>query len=109
MFYNDFLASSKQIKLSTRDYIFPIKQEDICDYNPLCFMSIGLMLDDIIVNLFTDSTEQTTDSVQKRLFSKIQDDTIHLYRGSLQYFTWKRKNADTKNTLRSHYFIEREK
>ena len=29
MFDNYFLASSKQIKLCTRDYIFPIKQEDI--------------------------------------------------------------------------------
>ena len=53
MFDNDFLASSNQMKLSTTDYIFPIKQDDICDYNPLCFMSSGLMLDDIIMNIFT--------------------------------------------------------
>ena len=31
MFNNYFLASSKQIKLSTRDYSFLIKQEYICD------------------------------------------------------------------------------
>ena len=54
MFYNEFLESPKQIKLCTSDYIFLIKQEDICYYNPLCFMSSGLMLDDIIMNLFTD-------------------------------------------------------
>ena len=54
MFDNEFLGYSKQIKLCPRDYIFPIKQEDVCDYNPLCFMSSGLMLDDIIMNLFTD-------------------------------------------------------
>ena len=29
MFYNKFLASSKQLKLCTRDIIFPIKQEDL--------------------------------------------------------------------------------
>ena len=69
----------------------------------------GLMLDNIIMNLFTDSTEQTTDLLQKHLFSKIQDDTIHLYKGYLQDFTLNRKNADTKKTLRSHHFIEKEK
>ena len=48
------------------------------------FMSSGLMLDKIFLFIVTDSTEQTTDSAQKHLFSKIQDDTIHLYKGSLQ-------------------------
>ena len=68
MFDNDLLASSKQMKLCTRDYIFPIKQDDICDYNPLCFMYSGLMLDDIIMNLFTDSTKNSTQSQQKHFF-----------------------------------------
>ena len=70
MFDNDLLASSKIIKLCTRDFIFPIKKEDICDYNTLCFMSSGLMLDDIIMILFTDSTKQTKKSHQKNLFPK---------------------------------------
>ena len=56
MFDKFFLASSKQIKLCPRDYIFPIKHEDTRDYNPLCFMSSGLMLDKIIINLITDRT-----------------------------------------------------
>ena len=78
MFDNKLLASSKQLKLCTRDIIFPIKQEDICDYNPRCFMSSGLIRVDIIMNLFTDITKQTKDSVKKDLFSKIRDDTIYL-------------------------------
>ena len=53
MFDNEFLASSKQLKLCPRDIIFPIKQEDICDYNPWCFMSSGLILDNIIMNSVT--------------------------------------------------------
>ena len=53
IFENYFLASSNQMKLKSTDYIFPIQQDDICDYNPLCFMSSGMMLDDIIVNIFT--------------------------------------------------------
>ena len=84
MFDNELLASSKQLKLCPRDIIITIKQEDICDYNPRCFVSSGLMLDEIIMNLFSDIKKQTTDSVKKDLFSKIQDDTIYLYKGSLQ-------------------------
>ena len=76
MFENEFLASSKQLKLFTIDFIIPIKQEDIFYYNPQCFMSSVLMLDVIIVNLFSDITKQTTDSVNKALFSKIQDNRI---------------------------------
>ena len=49
-------------------------------------MSSELMLDGIIMNLFTDSTEQTADSLQKHLFSKIQDDKIHLYKVSMKDF-----------------------
>ena len=73
MFDNEFLASSDQMKLCTTDYIFPIKQDDICDYNPLCFMSIGLMLDDIIMNIFTESTKESTTPHQNH-FSRFQDD-----------------------------------
>ena len=87
MFDNKFLASSKQIKVCPRDYIFPIKQVDTCDDNPRCFMSSGLLLDSIITNLFTDFIKQKTGSVKKDLFFKIQDDTIHLYKGYLQDFT----------------------
>ena len=53
MFDNEFLAYSNQMKLCTTDYIFPIKQDNICDYNPLRFMSSGLMIDDTIMNIFT--------------------------------------------------------
>ena len=51
-------------------------------------MPIGLMIYDIIMNLFTYFKKQTTDSVKKDLFSKIQDDTIYLYKGYLQYYLW---------------------
>ena len=40
IFDNDLLASSNRMKLCTTDYIFSIKQDDICDYNPcvLCLL-----------------------------------------------------------------------
>ena len=61
-------------------------------------MSSGLMLDDIIMNLFSDITKQTTDSAKKDLFSKIQDYRIYLYKGSLQDYSRKKRIADTKKT-----------
>ena len=60
IFDNDFLASWKQMKMCNTDYIFPIKQDNICYYKPLCFMSSVLMLDNIIMNLFTDRTKKST-------------------------------------------------
>ena len=67
------------------------------------------MLDDIIMNLFTYIKEQTTDSAKKDLFSKIQDYRIYLYKGSLQDSSWKKRIADTKNTLHSDHYIEKQK
>ena len=69
IFDNDFLSSSNQIKLKSTDLIFPIKQDDICDYNPLCFMSSGMMLDNIIMDIFTQSTKNTTKANQEHFFS----------------------------------------
>ena len=105
IFDNDFLSSSNQIELKSTDFIFPIKQDDICDYNPLCFMSSGMMLDDIIMNIFTQSTKNTTKADQEHLFSRSKDDAIQMYKGSMQDFTWKTTIADTKRTLRSHHYI----
>ena len=69
-------------------------------------MSSGLIFGDIIMNLFSDITKQTTDSVKNDLFSKLQDDIIYLYKGYLQYYLWK-QIADTKTTLLSHHIIEK--
>ena len=107
MFDKKLLASSKKLKLCPRDIIFPIKQEDISDYKPRVLMSSGLMPDDIIVDLFTCITKQTENSVKKDLFSKIQYDTIYLYKGYLQNYSWEKRIADTKKALYSHHFIEK--
>ena len=53
MFDKKLLSSSKQLKLCPGDSIFPIKQEDICYYSYRCFMSSGLILDNIIMNSVT--------------------------------------------------------
>ena len=84
---NDLLSSSNQIKLKSTDCIFSIKQDDICDYNPLCFMSSGMMLDVIIMDIFTHSKKNTTEAHHEHLFYISKDDAIQLYKGSIQYLT----------------------
>ena len=58
------------------------------------------------MNLFSDTTKQKIDSGQNNLFSKIKDDAIYLYQGSLQDYSRKKRIPDTKNKLRTHHFIE---
>ena len=72
-------------------------------------MSSGLILDNIIMNLFIDTTKQTTDSAKKDLLSKIKDNTIYLWKRSLQDYSRKKRIADTQKTLNSHNFTEKEK
>ena len=50
-------------------------------------MSSVLMLEDIIMNLFSDIIEQKKDSAKNDLFSKIKDDKIYLYQGPLQDYS----------------------
>ena len=47
---NIFLPPSKQITLKSNHFTFPMKDKDICDYDPRCIMSSGLMFDDIIMD-----------------------------------------------------------
>ena len=58
IFDNEFLSSAKQLQIGPKYFIFPIKHEDICDYNPWCFKSRVLILYYIILNLFSDTTKQ---------------------------------------------------
>ena len=61
-------------------------------------MSGGLMLDNTIVNIFSETVEQIKNSVINNLFAKIKDDEIFLYQGSLQDYTWKKTITDTNKT-----------
>ena len=83
LFDNDFLASSNQMTLTSTDSIFPIKQDNIYDYNLLCFMSSVTMLDNTIMNIFTQSTNESTVAHQDHLFYRFKDDAIQLYKGSI--------------------------
>ena len=61
---NELSPPSKNITLTNDHIIYPMKQKDICDYDPRCIMSSGLMFDDIIMgtikrNEFPHPTAET--------------------------------------------------
>ena len=50
-FGNELLPPSKTISLTGCPILYPLKQKDLCDYYPIYFMSIGLMFDEIIMDI----------------------------------------------------------
>ena len=50
-FGNEFLPPLRNITSKGRPIIYPLKQKDLCDYNPICLMSSVLMFDDSIMNI----------------------------------------------------------
>ena len=83
----DFLTSSKNIKLNSKQIIYPLKQVDICDYTHRCIISSGLMFNDIIINLLSNKTEPTHGSFWW-LFYKKKDNNIFMCRGSIHDCFW---------------------
>ena len=64
-----------------------MKNKDICDNDPRCIMSSGLMVDDIIMDNIkrTQSSHKYTGE-HDCVFTQIDTDMIYIYRGSLQDF-----------------------
>ena len=63
------------------------------------------MLDNIIMNILSDTVEREMNSVINKYFSRIKDDGIYLYHESLKDYTQKITVTDTNKTLRSHHFM----
>ena len=47
----EFLLPSKNITLTNDHIIYPKRRKDLCDYDPRCIMSSGLMFDDILMGI----------------------------------------------------------
>ena len=73
-------------------YIF--KHKDLCDYDPRCIMSSGLMFDDIIMKIINSKKLAHTTEENDCLFTHIQNNTIYMYRGSLKEFYWKKETYE---------------
>ena len=60
------------------------------------FMHIGLMIDNIIMNFFTDSKKQITESHQKHFYQKSRMIQLTCTKDTYRILHVKEKNADTK-------------
>ena len=100
---NDFLPPSKKITLKRNNFIFPMKNKDICDYDPRCIMSTGLMFDDIImdhIKIIVSSNNHTAE--HDFVFTQIVSDIIYI-QGSLQYFYWNKGTYECIEMPCEHY------
>ena len=85
-----------------------MKNKDICDYDPRCIMYIGLMFDDLImdhVKIIQSSHNYTEE--HDCVFTWIDTNVIYIYRGSLQYFYWKKGTYECIDMPCEHYTIKR--
>ena len=64
--------------------LYPLKQKDICDYNSRCFISNGLMFDDIIMSMNVNNELDYHVEIVDNYFKKIVNNIIFMYKGSLQ-------------------------
>ena len=89
-FGNEILSPSINIILKFHPIIYLLKQKEIVDYNPKCFMSSGLMFDDIFINIISNKALKYHHKGVDSLFKNIANKIIYMYRGSLQDFYWKK-------------------
>ena len=81
-------------------------KQDICEYNPRCLMSCGLVLDYIKMNLFRNKAVNQHVEVVDSNFTKTEDKDIFLYRGSLQDFSWKKATHESIDVVCTNYNVK---
>ena len=90
-FGNEFLPPSKNISLIDFPIIYPLKQKYLYDNYPRCIVSSGLIFDDIIMNIIRNKKLARHNEEKYCLFKNIENNIIYMFRGSLQYFYWKKE------------------
>ena len=65
------LSPSKNVILKGHPIVYPLKQKEICDYNPRFFMSSGLMFHDIIMNMISNKALEYHQEGVDSLFTKV--------------------------------------
>ena len=68
-----------------------MKQKDLCDYDPRCIMSSGLMFDDIIMDIIRKNEFSHPTAETDCVFTQIENNIICMYRGSLNISTGKKE------------------
>ena len=86
-----FKPPLQKITLKKSHNIFSMKDKDICDNDPRCIVSSGLMVDDIIMDHMkrTQSSHKYTEE-HDYVFTHMYTDVIYIYRGSLTDLHWKK-------------------
>ena len=72
--------------MTIRPVMYPLKQNDLCEYNHRFIMSISLVFDEIIMNIIRNKKLERHNEENDCLFTKIENSIIYMYRGSIQYF-----------------------
>ena len=60
------------------------------------------MFDDITMNLFRNKEVNQHMEFVDNYFTKTEDNNIFLYRGLLQYFSWKKETHESIDIVRPH-------
>ena len=71
--------------------MYPMKQKDLCDYDPRYIMSNGLMFDDIIMGIIRNNEFPHPTEENDFIFTHIDNNIIYMYMGSLQDFCGKKE------------------
>ena len=101
-FSNDFLPSSKNIILKDHPIVYPLKQKDLCGYNPICLMWSGLIFGDIIMHKSKNKVLECHVEAVDRYFTKTWKNIIYMYRDPLQEFNWKKGTHESLHVLCPH-------
>ena len=106
---NKCLSPSKKITLKSNYFIFPMKNKDICDYDPICIISSGLMFDDIIMGHINRNSLSHHTTENDCVFTQIVSHIIFIYRGSLQDFYWKKETYECIEMPCEYFCFKRNK
>ena len=87
---NEFLHPSKNTTLTNYHIMYPMKQKDLFDYDPICIMSSGLMFDEIFMYVIRNNEFPHPTEENDCIFTQIENNIIYMYRRSLQDFYWKK-------------------
>ena len=82
------------------------EKNDMCDYNTKYFMSLGWMIDDIVMNLFMNKAH-TKIRFNNNLFTKIEDISVILYKVSIKYYTQKKATHDSIYYVSSQHYVKK--
>ena len=87
-----------------------MKNKDICDYDPICIISSGLMFDEIIMyHIKIIQSSNNYNEEHDCVFTRIDTNMIYIYSGSLQDLYWKKGTYECTDMPCEHYTIKRNK